>query len=61
MLLLSRRAGEKITCTLGEVEIEIELVEIRGKTVRIGLTAPPEVRIARNELLEKETTNDNHA
>jgi carbon storage regulator CsrA len=58
MLLLSRRDGEKITCTLGEVQIEIELVSIKGHTVRIGLTAPPEVSIFRNELIEKEATDD---
>lgn len=48
MLVLSRKPGEKITIGDG---IEVCVVEISGGKVRIGITAPPTVPIARNELL----------
>ncbi len=49
MLVLSRKLDEKIA--IGD-NIEITVVEIRGDTVKIGISAPKDVKIYRGELLE---------
>lgn len=46
MLVLSRRKGQRIR--IGP-SIEIEVVRISSDTVRIGIEAPPEIRIDRAE------------
>ena len=47
MLILSRREAESIC--LGE-DIVLTIVALGNDKVRIGVKAPPEVRILRNEL-----------
>jgi carbon storage regulator CsrA len=48
MLVLSRREGEKIVFpTIG---ITIEVLRIRGNTSRLGIDAPSDVKVLRNEL-----------
>ena len=47
MLRISRRAGERIM--LGDDTI-IEVLEVRGQTVRIGIDAPRAVPIYREEI-----------
>ncbi len=47
MLVLSRRVGE--TILIGD-DIAVTLVRIGPNTVRLGITAPREVNIAREEL-----------
>ena len=47
MLVLGRREGE--TVKVGE-SIEVTVVEIDGKYVRLGFSAPKEVGIVRSEL-----------
>ena len=49
MLVLSRRKDEKII--IGD-DIEVTIVDIRGETVKIGVSAPKEVKIFRADLLE---------
>ena len=48
MLLLSRKVGESII--IGE-NIKLMVVEVRGGVVRIGIEAPKDVLIYREELL----------
>jgi carbon storage regulator len=48
MLVLTRRVGEEIV--IGE-NIRVAVVLVRGHTVRLGISAPTSVRIARLELL----------
>lgn len=48
MLVLSRKKGEKIV--IGDVTVEV--VEIGGNRVRLGVTAPETTRILRGELLD---------
>ena len=48
MLVLSRKPGE--TILIGD-DIEISIVEVRGDTVRIGINAPRNITILRQELL----------
>ena len=47
MLVLSRRPGE--TVVIGD-NIRLTLLAIRGNQVRLGLTAPAEVSVLREEL-----------
>lgn len=47
MLVLSRKVGEKIVIS---DNIFIELVEIRGDKVRLGIVAPIEVQVHREEV-----------
>jgi len=49
MLVLSRKLNEKIK--LGE-DIEITIVAISGDSVRIGINAPRDLKILRNEIYE---------
>ncbi len=53
MLILSRREAEKIC--LGD-DIELTIVAVGNDKVRIGVKAPPNVRILRNELEVEEQT-----
>ena len=46
-LMLTRKAGQHITINHGEVKIEI--VEVRGKEVRIAIEAPRDVIVLRGE------------
>jgi carbon storage regulator len=48
MLVLSRKEGERLV--IGE-DIVITLVRIDGNRIRIGVQAPPEIGIKREELL----------
>ena len=50
MLVLSRKVGEEIV--IGN-DIRITVVEIRGGKVRIGIVAPDEVIVDRQEIHEK--------
>jgi len=50
MLTISRRQGERILIGDG---IVVEVVEVSGGSVRLGITAPREQRIYREELWER--------
>lgn len=55
MLRITRRAGERIR--LGD-DVIIEVIEVRGGTVRLGIDAPRSVAVYREELwLEVEREN----
>jgi carbon storage regulator len=51
MLVLSRRLGERIHIGDG---IVVTVVSIRGNQVRLGIDAPPFVRVLRAELRDAE-------
>jgi carbon storage regulator len=53
MLVLSRRRSDKIQ--IGD-NITITIVEIRGNAVRIGIDAPKEINVVRDELIEPKRT-----
>ena len=47
MLVLSRKAGEGITI---DDQIKICILSTHGKQVKVGIEAPAEIRILRDEL-----------
>ena len=47
MLVLSRKQNEQI---LIDGQIEIEVLSIKGNTVRLGISAPRDVKVLRGEL-----------
>ena len=47
MLILTRKAGE--TILIGE-NISITVVEIRGRQVRLGIDAPADILVLREEM-----------
>ncbi len=51
MLVLSRRLHEKIV--LPGLNVTIQVVAVKGGTVRIGIEAPPDVQVMREELLDQ--------
>ena len=50
MLVLSRKVNQEIIIA---ANIRIHILKTNGNTVRIGIEAPPNVRIVRGELLEE--------
>jgi carbon storage regulator len=57
MLVLSRRVGEQIVI---HGNIRVTIVEVKGSSVRIGITAPPSVTVDRKEIHDRraELTTD---
>ena len=50
MLVLSRRVGEEIVI---DGDIRISVLEIAKGTIRLGIVAPPLIRIDRQEIHER--------
>ena len=50
MLLLTRKIGESIIIDGG---IKITVADIQGNQIRIGIDAPKEVKVYREEIFEK--------
>lgn len=51
MLVLTRKIGERIR--IGDT-VTVRVLEVRGTQVRLGVEAPPEVRIYREEIYRPE-------
>jgi carbon storage regulator len=47
MLVLTRKLGESVT--IGD-NIKISVIDIKGRQVRLGIEAPPEMTIHREEI-----------
>lgn len=55
MLVLTRKFGEKIVIQYADgKEVIIQYVELKGNSVRLGIDAPQDVKIWREELYHKE-------
>lgn len=50
MLYLTRKMGDSVVI---DDNIEVTVVEIRGKSVKLGFTFPPEVTVLRRELYDR--------
>ena len=50
MLYLTRKIGESVIIN---DNIEVTVVEMRGKTIKLGFTFPPDVNVLRRELYER--------
>ena len=53
MLVLSRRLNEKIV--LPDLDITIQIIALKSGAVRIGIDAPPDLVVLREELLPQHT------
>lgn len=53
MLVLGRTLNEAFTCRVGGIEIRVVVAGIRRDKVRLGIEAPPEVEIHRDEVWER--------
>ena len=61
MLVLRRKVDDKIVFLIRgeEIVIELSVLDVRRRDVKLGIVAPIEVQILRNELLDGDNTNDN--
>ena len=50
MLLLTRKIGESIII---DGDIKITIADIQGNQIRIGIDAPKEVKVYREEIVER--------
>ena len=50
MLYLTRKVGDSVIIN---DNIEVTVVEVRGRSVELGFTFPPDVTVLRRELYEK--------
>ena len=50
MLVLSRQIGERVII---DGNIEVTIVEIRADRVKLGIVAPPEVAVHREEVFRR--------
>ena len=50
MLCLTRKIGESVVI---DDNIEVTVIEMRGKSVKLGFTFPPDVTVLRRELFER--------
>lgn len=48
MLYLSRREGQAVVI---DGSVEVRVVEVRGRTVKLGVTFPPGVSVLREEVV----------
>ena len=50
MLVLTRKLREAIVVN---EEIKVTILEVRGKTVRLGIEAPPHISVHRDEVFRR--------
>ncbi|MCL2071822.1 MAG: carbon storage regulator [Oscillospiraceae bacterium] len=57
MLVITRKVNESIIVQAGDTTIEIAVLDTAKDRVKIGVKAPREVKIVRNELIMAEVSN----
>ena len=55
MLVLSRKTGESVVI---DGAIKVQVLEIKGNAVRLGIDAPKEIPVHRSELFERLRANE---
>lgn len=50
MLYLTRKIGDSVVIN---GDIEVTVVEVRGRSVRLGFTFPPEATVLRREIFDR--------
>ena len=50
MLYLTRKVGQSVVI---DDTIEVSVVEVRGKSIKLGFTFPPDVSVLRREIYDK--------
>ncbi|MEE9912650.1 MAG: carbon storage regulator CsrA [Deltaproteobacteria bacterium] len=55
MLILTRKQGESIT--IGD-DIKVTILDVKGKYVRVGVEAPRELAVHRQEITPGDKEND---
>ena len=58
MLILARREGETLRLTYQDISIRIVVTDIKGSKTKIGIEAPLDVEVVREELLAYGTGAD---
>ena len=53
VLVLSRKTDEKIVIQLGDQNVVVRVLAVEGGRVRLGIIAPPEVPIHREEVMRR--------
>ena len=56
MLILTRRVGE--TLVIGDGEIKVTVLGVKGNQVRLGVDAPKEVAVNRQEIYDNMKADD---
>lgn len=52
MLIVSRRVDEAVLIRDGESVIKVVIAGVEGKQVKVGVEAPPQAEVLREELLK---------
>jgi carbon storage regulator len=50
MLYLTRKVGESVVIN---DNVEVTVIEVRGKSIKLGFTFPPEVSVLRREIYDR--------
>ena len=52
MLILSRKQGEKVV--IPAIGVTLTVLEVRGERIRLGIEAPLELTVLRQEVLDRD-------
>ncbi len=61
MLVLSRKVDEQIVITINNQLVRVKVIAIDGNKIRLGICAPDEVSIHREEVWQRKAQFADHA
>lgn len=59
MLVLNRKVGEQIC--VPQFDIVLTVLEVKGRTVRLGIAAPEKITVVRKEVQDRASQHCAHA